>query len=227
MYDVVREVVKQKGYEARVTANLTAALMTRLNSLRRGWKGRLFDRPDSTPWAEIFDQPAVINLAQLGDDADRAFAMTVLLQFLYEYRQAQAESAADRATGDLRHLTMVEEAHRVLLRIVGGGLEQANPQAKVADMFANLLSEIRAYGEGLLIVDQGPARLVPDAIKNTNLKIVHRLVASDDRDAMGGCMTLTPNQTALINRLRAGQAIVFGDQDDLAAWVQVARDSAT
>ena len=226
MYDSVRDVVKQKGYEERVTANLTAALMTRLNSLRRGWKGRLFDRPDSTPWPEIFDQPAVINLAQLGDDADRAFAMAVLLQFLYEYRQAQAESAA-ATDSPLRHLTVVEEAHRVLLRTAGGGLEQANPQGKVAEMFSNILSEIRAYGEGLLIVDQVPARLIPDAIKNTNLKIVHRLVASDDREAMGGCMTLTPDQTALINRLRAGQAIVYGDQDDMAAWVQVARDSAT
>lgn len=226
MYDAVRDVVKQKGYEERVTANLTAALMTRLNSLRRGWKSRLFDRPDSTPWAEIFDQPAVINLAQLGDDADRAFAMAILLQFLYEYRQAQAESAA-ATDSRLRHLTVVEEAHRVLLRTASGGLEQANPQAKVADLFANILSEIRAYGEGLLIVDQVPARLVPDAIKNTNLKIVHRLVASDDRDAMGGCMTLTPDQTALINRLRAGQAIVFGDQDDMAAWVQVTLDPVT
>lgn len=219
MYDSVREVVKQKGYEDRVTANLTAALMTRLNSLRRGWKGRLFDQPDSTPWSEMFDQPAIINLTQLGDDADRAFAMAVLLQFLYEYRQAQFEIDTD---GSLRHLTVVEEAHRVLPRTTDSGLEQANPQGKVAEMFSSILSEIRAYGEGLLIVDQVPARLVPDAIKNTNLKIVHRLVASDDREAMGGCMTLEPDQIALINRLRAGQAIVYGDQDDMAAWVQIA-----
>ena len=224
MYDSVREVVKQKGYEERVTANLTAALMTRLNSLRRGWKGQLFDRPNSTPWSEIFDQPAIINLTQLGDAADRAFAMAVLLQFLYEYRQAQFEIDTD---GSLRHLTVVEEAHRVLPRTAISGLEQANPQGKLAEMFSNILSEIRAYGEGLLIVDQVPARLVLSAIKNTNLKIVHRLVASDDREAMGGCMTLAPDQIALINRLRAGQAIVYGDQDDMAAWVQIALQDST
>lgn len=225
MYDAVRDVVKQKGYEERVTANLTAALMTRLNSLRRGWKGQLFDQPDSTSWSEIFDQPAIINLTQLGDDADRAFAMAVLLQFLYEYRQAQFEIDTD---GSLRHLTVVEEAHRVLPRTAASGFEQANPQGKVAEMFSNILSEIRAYGEGLLIVDQVPARLVSDAVKNTNLKIVHRLVASDDREAMGGCMTLAPDQIALVNRLRAGQAIVYGDQDDMAAWVQIAmHDSNT
>jgi DNA helicase HerA-like ATPase len=88
-------------------------------------------------------------------------------------------------------------------------------------MFANILSEIRAYGEGLLIADQVPARLVPDAIKNTNLKIVHRLVAADDREAMSACMTLTPEQSAIINRLRLGQAIIYGEQADMASWVQI------
>ena len=88
-------------------------------------------------------------------------------------------------------------------------------------MFANILSEIRAYGQGVLVVDQVPAKLIPDAIKNTNLKIVHRLVANDDREAMAGCMTLTPEQTTVINQLRPGQAIVYGDLDDMAAWMQV------
>ena len=224
MFDIVRDVIRQKGYEEQITSNLTAALMTRIQSLRRGWKGQLFDQPRSTAWKDIFDRPVVINLSQLGDDADRAFAMAVLLQFLYEYRQAQFDTDTSRHDGTrhLQHLTVVEEAHRVLQNATPGMPAQANPQGKVAEMFSNVLSEIRAYGEGLLIVDQVPARLVPDAIKNTNLKIVHRLVANDDREAMSGCMTLVSEQTALINRLRVGQAIIYGDQDNTAAWVQVA-----
>ena len=224
MLDVVRDVVQQKGYDERVTANLTAALMTHIQNMRRGWKGQLFDQPRSTPWADIFDRPVVINLSQLGDDADRAFAMTVLLQFLYEYRQAQFNTDTSRRdeTTHLRHLTVVEEAHRILQNAAPILPAHANPQGKVAAMFSDVLSEIRAYGEGLLIVDQAPARLVPDAIKNTNLKIVHRIVANDDSEAMGCCMTLTPEQTALVNRLRVGQAIVYNNQDDMAAWVRVA-----
>ena len=38
---------------------------------------------------------------------------------------------------------------------------------------------------------------------------------------MGNCMTLTSEQTNMINRLRPGQAIVYGDLDDMAAWVQI------
>ncbi len=229
LVDSIQRVIQGKGYEERVRANLTAALQTRVDSLRRGWKRQLFDQPKSTPWEVIFDRPAIINLSHLGDDADKAFTMAVLLQFLYEYRLAQHELLTQEECKDnhLRHLAVIEEAHRILLKVASGSIEQANPQAKVAEMFTNILSEIRAYGQGLMIVDQVPARLVPDAIKNTNLKIVHRLVAADDRDAMSACMALTPEQSTIINRLRPGQAIVCGEQDDMAAWVQILKpDSA-
>lgn len=215
-------VIKKRGYGADITDNLAAALTTRIQSLRRGWKSKLFNQARSTPWHELFDRPAVINISNLGDDADKSFAMSIILQFLYEYRQAQHETLSSEAeSGNLKHLMVIEEAHRIMLRTGQGSMEQANPQAKAAEMFSNILSEIRAYGQGLLIVDQVPSRLIPDAIKNTNLKIVHRLVASDDRNSMGECMCLTPEQALIINRLRPGQAIVYGDMDDAAAWLQV------
>jgi len=39
---------------------------------------------------------------------------------------------------------------------------------------------------GLHLADQIPNKLAPKALKNTNLKIMHRIVATDDRDSMGG-----------------------------------------
>lgn len=220
MLDNVIPVVSSKGYEDNVRDNLTAALLTRLQSLCRGWKKQLFDQQDSTNWAELFDRPVVINLSQMGDEADKSLAMSLIFLFLYEYRQAQNELNPG-AHQELSHLTLIEEAHRILLQPKQESADHANPQAKTAEMFSNILSEIRAYGEGFAIVDQVPARLIPDAVKNTNLKIIHRLVANDDREAMGGCMALTPDQTKIINRLRPGQAIIYGDLDDMAAWVKI------
>jgi hypothetical protein len=37
LVDQIQTVVQGKGYEPRIAANLTAALTTRLQSLRRGW----------------------------------------------------------------------------------------------------------------------------------------------------------------------------------------------
>ncbi|MCD4671994.1 MAG: ATP-binding protein, partial [Anaerolineaceae bacterium] len=192
--------VAAKGYEERITNNITAALKTRLGSLLRGWKGKLFDHAASTPWADLFDRPVIINLSQMGDDADKCFTMALLLNFLYEYRQAQHEAAGSPESASLQHLAIFEEAHRVLRAPPRGGGGDANPQAKMGEMFADILAEIRAYGQGLGIIDQVPSKLVPDALKNTSLKIVHRLVAADDRDAMASALALTEDQPQIIAR---------------------------
>jgi uncharacterized protein len=81
-------------------------------------------------------------------------------------------------------------------------------------MFADLLAEVRAYGEGLVIAEQIPAKLIPDVIKNTAVKIVHRLPAKDDRDAVGATMNLQPAQSAYLVTLRPGEAAVFTDGMD-------------
>jgi len=217
----ISSLVREIGYEERITSNITAALRTRIGSLMRGWKGNMFDQPQSTPWEDLFDRPVVINLSQMGDDADKCFTMGLLMNFMYEYRQAQHEAAGSPESSELRHLAIFEEAHRILRAAPGTTVGTANPQAKMGEMFADILAEIRAYGQGMAIIDQVPAKLVPDAIKNTNLKIIHRLVASDDRATMASALALTEDQTKVIARLKIGQAIVSGIQDDAASWVQV------
>lgn len=220
LHDRITALVRSKGYEQRITDNITAAMRTRISSLMRGWKGRLFDQAASTPWADLFDRPVVINLGQMGDDADKCFTMALLLNLMYEYRQAQHESAGSPESSELHHLAIIEEAHRIL-RASHFVADSGNPQVKMGEMFADILAEIRAYGQGLAIIDQVPSRLVPDAIKNTNLKIVHRLVAADDWQSMAGAMALTEEQAKVIPRLKVGQAIVCGVQDDTASWVKV------
>ncbi|MBN1993456.1 MAG: ATP-binding protein [Anaerolineae bacterium] len=216
LHSRIPALVRAKGYDQKITDNIVAALKTRLSSLLRGWKGELFNHALSTPWPELFDRPVVINLGQMGDDADKCFTMGLLLNFLYEYRQAQHAGEGAPESGDLRHLMIIEEAHRVLRHMPPG-----NPQGKMGEIFADMLAEIRSYGQGFGIIDQVPAKLVPDALKNTNLKIIHRLVAGDDRQTMAGTLGLTPEQTQIIARLKVGQAIVCGVQDDMASWVQI------
>ncbi len=220
LFNRVSGLVRDKGYEQRITDNITAAMRTRIGSLMRGWKGRLFGQAASTPWKDLFDRPVIVNLQQMGDDADKCFTMALLMNSMYEYRQAQYESAGSVESGTLRHLAIIEEAHRIL-RAAAFRADNANPQAKMGEMFADILAEIRAYGQGLAIIDQVPSKLVPDSLKNTNLKIVHRLVSADDRDAMALAMALNEDQARVIARLKIGQAIVCGIQDDTASWVKI------
>jgi hypothetical protein len=50
---------------------------------------------------------------------------------------------------------------------------------------------------------------VPDVIKNTNLKIVQRVVATDDHDVPGGSMSVQPQRKAALTTFSIGIVAVF------------------
>lgn len=212
------KVIHNCGYEKQVEANMKACMNTRIKSLLRGWKKDMLGCSKSTDWKELFEKPCVINLSYVGDDVDKAFFMALILQFMYEYRQALAEiGETDFNSNNCRHLTIIEEAHRVMMKCDNPDM----PQYKSAMMFSNMLSEIRAYGEGMLLVDQVPTRLVPDAIKNTNTKICHRMVSEDDCKAIAESMGISDEQKKMIPKLLVGQCIVSTSLSTDKHWVQV------
>ncbi|MEJ8639744.1 hypothetical protein [Streptomyces sp. MS2.AVA.5] len=89
------------------------------------------------------------------------------------------------------------------------------------ETFTNLLSEIRAYGQGVVVVDQIPTKIALDVLKNTNLKVAHRIVAGDDREVLGATMAMTPEQEAALATLPVGRAAVFTDGGDAPLLLQV------
>lgn len=207
--DFINDLMSDIGYARENTQNISAALRTRFKSLTYGWKNQLLNNARLTgiTWDELFGSPVVVNLSYAGDDQDRAFIMSMLLQFLYEYRIAESEAGRlSFNSNECRHLVVVEEAHRVM----GRNDNPESPQHKSGMMFSNFLSEVRAYGQGMMVVDQVPTRLIEDAIKNTNVKIIHKLVASDDSQRVAECIGLTPEQQKVIAKLSIGQAVLAG-----------------
>lgn len=219
----IDKLMQNIGYAKENTQNISAALRTRFNSLKFGWKGELLNNEKlssmvwndeenkfvdgNMSWDELFGMPVVVNLSYAGDDQDRAFIMSLLLQFLYEYRIAESETGKfSFNSNECRHLVVVEEAHRVMGRCDN----PESPQYKSGLMFSNFLSEVRAYGQGMMVVDQVPTRLIEDAIKNTNVKIIHKLVAADDSQRVAECIGLTSEQQKVIAKLSIGQAVLAG-----------------
>jgi hypothetical protein len=84
-----------------------------------------------------------------------------------------------------------------------------------------MLAEIRAYGEGLVIAEQIPSKLVGDVVKNTAVKVMHRLPAADDRDLVGAAMNLDDDQSRQVVSLEPGVAAVFTDGMDRPIRIRV------
>ncbi|WP_218184264.1 ATP-binding protein [Streptomyces sp. PKU-EA00015] len=210
-------VSRSLGYDPEVTANVQAALTTRINSLRLGGKGALLDVPRSLPMAELLAGPTVVELESMGSDDDKAFVMGLLLVRLAEYRRAQGQRSG------LTHLFVIEEAHRLLgaAPTAVRGENGADPRGSAVETFTNLLSEIRAYGQGVVVADQVPTRLAPDVLKNTLLKLAHRTVAADDRFALASTMSMDQAQSDALVPLAVGRAAAFGHGADAPVLVQV------
>ena len=212
-------VVAEIGYSQRVTDDVLGFIRVRLASLRHGTTGRFLEGGHPLDFGALLRRNVVLEIEDVGDDADKAFLMGTVLIRLAEHLRL-THRAAGRAAG-LAHLTVVEEAHRLLRRPEPRGAGGAGAAGHAVELFAGLLAEIRAYGEGLVIAEQIPARLVPDVIKNTAVKITHRLPAADDREAVGATMNATPRQSRYLVTLPPGQAAVFADGMDFPVLVQV------
>lgn len=222
---IARRILKERGYSQEVSNGLAAALDTRFKYLIRGKRGEILNVFRSTSFSKLFNEPTVINLSRIANQKDKALIMSLLILSLYEYRVSaynyDDEYRNKAQKNMLLHMTVVEEAHNVLARPSIDNSGTGNPQQVVADLFGNMLSEIRSYGEGLMLVDQVPTRLIDDAIRNTNYKIAHRLSAKEDIDVMASALGLRTDQAGLIPLLQQGQAIITSDKDDAASWVKI------
>ncbi|AKU11337.1 ATPase-like protein [Azoarcus sp. CIB] len=203
MSDMIRQLdvlIPEQRMGPEFTEKYRGSLVSRLTSLTHGVLGDVLDVPQSLDFTALLDRHVVIELEEVKDGEGKALMMALLLG-------AVSEAIRQRHSNDssFRHLTLVEEAHRLLSRPEPGD----KARAMAVDAFADLLAEVRKYGEGLIIADQIPAKLIPDVIKNTHTKIVHRLFAEDDRRAMGEAMMMDDDQRDFMPNLATGEAIVF------------------
>ena len=212
----IEHVTKALGYDRDIEARIQAALITRLQILCSGSKGRMLDVRRSTPFQQMLDKPTILELERIGSDDDKAFIMGLLLIRLIELRRTQGFSH------ELRHLFVLEEAHRLISsasRISHEG--EANPRGQAVEAFANLLLEMRAYGQGVLIADQSPSKLAPEVIKHTNIKIVHRILENTDRDMVAGSTAMDKSQKDYLPVLPVGQAALYSEGDDSPILTQI------
>jgi hypothetical protein len=215
LYAEVIRVTNERGYAGETLHNIQAATSGRIGNLLRGSRGRMFGGLRSLPAEVIFSRPVILELNDLNED-DKALMMMFLLTWLREWRELHP-------TRRLQHLTVVEEAHNVVSNVqsVGASDVAADTKAKSVAAFSNMLSEVRAYGEGIMISDQSPEKLAPDALRNTNLQIAHQLRDQKDREAVARAMIMDEAQQSYLGKLGVGQAALFRTGMEKATFITV------
>lgn len=197
----IPEVVKEQGFDDRLKDEYIGSIVARFQALTHGAKGKMLNTPRSIDFSKLLDKNVVLELESIKNPSEKALVMGLILSVLGEViKQKYKEDAG------FKHITLIEEAHRLLTKWTPG--DGMNRKQSV-EIFADMLAEVRKYGECFIIADQIPNKLTPDVLKNTNTKIVHRLFAQDDKEAIGNTMALEEEQKNFLSSLETGRAIMF------------------
>lgn len=204
LYSEIQAVFERKNYSGDVRGDLQTAIEVRLGTLLRRSVGRIFDTARSLPDIEtLMTRPCVLELDALNEEHTNLMIMFLLAQ-VREYVRANRRSGAG-----LSHVIVLEEAHNIVGKADESGEEGGNPKVEATKYVTRFLAEVRALGEGIIIADQLPSAVAPEVIKNTNVKLAHRMVAGDDREELGLTMLLDPGQFEEMARLRPGEAFLY------------------
>lgn len=205
LMNVLPDVVKQSGYSADTQNDYIGALFTRIKSLTNGINGQIFCSKEEISADKLFDENVIVDLSRVGSMETKSLLMGVLVLKLQEHRMAGGGMNAD-----LRHVTVLEEAHNLLRRTSDAQTqESSNLQGKSVEMIANAIAEMRTYGEGFIIADQAPGLMDPSVIRNTNTKIIMRLPDGGDRELVGKAASLNDDQIIELAKLPLGVAAVY------------------
>ena len=217
LLDMSEKVVKSQGFDERLQKDYVGSIKARLQGLMVGAKGLMLNTHRSLDFKELVKRDVILELEEIKNPSEKSLIMGFILTNLNEAIRANYEEY--RAEGKrFRHITLIEEAHRLLSKYSAGD----NPNKKLGvEVFSDMLAEVRKYGEALIIVDQIPNKLTPEVLKNTNTKIVHKLFAKDDKEAIGNTMALDDEQKEFLSNLEVGRAIVSSQHLNKAIQVQV------
>ena len=206
----IKVIIDSSEYDAENKGAYKGSLLTRLQSLTNGINGMIFGC-EEIPAEELFDRNVIVDLSRVGSAETKSLLMGILILKLQEYRM----SITPGMNVNLRHLTVLEEAHNLLKRTSGQASEGANLQGKSVEMLANAIAEMRTYGEGFVIADQAPGLLDPSVIRNTNTKLIMRLPDMEDRKLVGHAAGLNDQQIGELAKLPRGVAAVYQNE-----WIQ-------
>ena len=197
------KVVDEQGFDDRLKRDYIGSIKARLQGLTLGAKGLMLDCRRSVDFDKLLDRRVVLELEDIPNAQQKSLVIGFILTNLIQVIKRRYETTGGKK---VCHITLIEEAHRLLTKPEPGG---SSSQRQAAETFADMLAEVRKYGESLIIADQIPGKLTPEVIKNTNTKIIHRLFAQDDKESVGHTMGLEDEQIKFLSNLKVGHAIVF------------------
>lgn len=215
LYDSLKVAVEESGYEGESKANIRSVMEVRIGSLLRREIGHVYNvRRSSVEPEDWLSRPVIIELESLGEGPANFMSLLIstLIREVLKIRKTSdvVKDEIKKTKREIEHIIFYEEAHNLIGPTtddpVGGSVD---PKISATKYLVKMLAEVRALGEGIVIADQLPTAMAPEVLKNTGLKLGHRITAQDDRNLLGSTMSASADQLEEQGTFGTGQALIF------------------
>ena len=215
LYDSLKVAVEESGYEGESKANIRSVMEVRIGSLLRREIGNVYNvRKSSIEPEDWLNRPVIIELEALGEGPANFMSLLIstLIREVLKIRKTSdiAKTNENALKREVEHIIFYEEAHNLIGPTtddpVGGSVD---PKISATKYLVKMLAEVRALGEGIVIADQLPTAMAAEVLKNTGLKLGHRITAQDDRNLLGSTMSASADQLEEQGTFGTGQALIF------------------
>lgn len=187
-------------YGEEVKNNIIGSLFNRLSSLNSGIVGMSANSEVSISGKELCSGSILIELDDLSLDMKPFVAMLIMIKVDQYLRQSDNVS-------QLNNVVVLEEAHNIFPD-VSGRVNTRVSQIKASEFFGNMLSQIREYGTGIIIADQGASQISSAAVSNTKIKIIHGVTEREDIEKVSFALNLSDIQKKVFPTLSSGEAVI-------------------
>lgn len=215
LYESLEVAVKESHYQGETLGNLQSVLEVRVGSLLKREIGNVYNvRHSIIEPEEWLKRPVIIELEALGEGPANFMSLlisTLIREVLKVKKTSDIERGPDtNLKKEVEHIIFYEEAHNLIGPNTDSPMgDSVDPKISATKFLVKMLAEVRALGEGIVIADQLPTVMAPEVLKNTGLKIGHRITAQDDRNLLGSTMSASADQLEEQGTFGTGQALIF------------------
>lgn len=165
---VFKQVIIKSSYSNEVKGNMMSGGAFRLQSLVERCP-RTFDTIHSTAIEDLLSGCSIVEMGCLEPEQKSLISALTLISIL-AYLKVTRESDAN-----LRNIILIDEAHALLDQGEGATQEEKALNSTMTQLMINVITEIRAYGVGIVFSDQTPSRVGGRMLDNVDNIISFRL----------------------------------------------------
>ena len=171
---VFKRVIATSSYSNEVKGNMMSGGAFRLQSLVERCP-YTFDTVHSTSVEDLLNGCTVLEMGSLEPEQKSLVSALTLISIL-AYLKATRES-----NHFLRNIILIDEAHALLDQGEGFTEEEKALNSTMSQLMINIITEIRAYGVGVIFSDQSPSRVGGRLLDNVDNIISFRLSGEEGK----------------------------------------------